>query len=189
MGEALMLEPGDVFATRGRSVVSRLIRFFTRSFGEKRTRVNHVGLVVVGGLLQDVVVVEALSRVRRHKLLSRYGKGGTSEVAVFRPLNLDEDQKRMLVAKAESYVGRKYGWGKVVAHFADWLLLGAYVFRRFTQGDEYPICSWLVAHAFKAVGKHFGKPAGAASPDDIWDFMTTHPDKYREVVPLGLLDN
>ena len=42
----ILLEPGDVFLTRGSSFISRAIRFFTRSIGEKRTKVNHVGLVV-----------------------------------------------------------------------------------------------------------------------------------------------
>lgn len=188
MNGAPILEPGDIFLTQGRGAVSKLIRVFTRRIGESRTRVNHVGLVSIGGPLDKVMVVEALSRVKFHPLLKRYGRGSKHDVAVFRPLNLSREQIDDIVDKAESYVGRKYGWGKIATHFADWVLQGAYVFRRLTRDDRYPICSWVVAHAYKAAGKHFGKPPGAASPDDIWDFVTGNPDRYREVIPLGPLE-
>ena len=51
--------------------------------------------------------------------------------------------------------------------------------------DRYPICSWLVAHAFAKAGKTFGVPPGMASPDDIWDFVNEEPEKYSEIMPLG----
>ena len=62
-----ILEPGDVFLTRGRSLLSLAVRVFTRKFGEKRTVVNHVGLVVEGGTMRTTKVVEALITVRRHR--------------------------------------------------------------------------------------------------------------------------
>lgn len=55
------IEPADIFLTRGSSLLSGAIRFFTRTIGEKRTKVNHVGLVISEGSLQDCVVIEALS--------------------------------------------------------------------------------------------------------------------------------
>jgi hypothetical protein len=182
-----ILEPADIFLTRGRGFLSRAIRFFSRGIGESRTMVNHVGIVVVGGETGEAVVVEALSRVFRHPLAEQYGSGD-DEVAVFRPLNLTPDELRAVVAKAESYVGRKYGYFKIVLHFLDWCLLGAYVFRRLGRMDRYPICSWLVAHAYKAAGKKFGVAAGAATPDDIWDFVTRRKDIYREIRPLKPLE-
>ena len=132
------------------------------------------------------MAVEALSKVRRHPL-GRYGKKPKTDVAVFRPINLTDDEKAKIVAKAESYVGRKYGWPKIVTHLMDWCLNGAYVFRRLTNKDDYPICSWVVAYAYLAAGKDFDVEAGAANPDDIWDFVRTNPDKYtqvRELKPL-----
>jgi len=189
MNAFVTLQAADVFATRGRGFFSKLIRLFTRRIGEGRTQVNHVGVVVEGGTVKEAAVVEALFRVRRHGLASRYGRGSSSDVAVFRPINLDDDQRRAIVAKAETYVGRRYGVLKLATHFLDWVLQGAYIFRRLTQSDRYPICSWLVAHAFKAVGKHFGKSAGAASPDAIWDFVIANPDKYKTIIPLGSLDS
>jgi hypothetical protein len=46
------LEPGDIFFTRGSGLLSRAIRVCTRSFGEKRSKVNHVGVVVEAGGIQ-----------------------------------------------------------------------------------------------------------------------------------------
>lgn len=183
--EEFQYRPADVFLTRGTSLLSRLIRFFTRSLGESRTKVNHVGIVVSRGPIGEVYVVEALSEVKRHRLVEGYGDG-LDEVAVYRPLNTSGKERETIVRKAESYVGRRYGISKIVCHLLDWLLLGAYLFRRLAS-DKYPICSWVVAHAFSAVGKNFGQPPGAAAPDDIWDFVTSNPDKYqlvRELSPI-----
>ncbi len=180
-----MLAPGDLFFTRGAGFVSVLIRFFTRSIGEARSEVSHVGLVVGGGPIERAVVVEDLSRVRRHRLWARYSRKRRTAVAVYRAKNLNAEQIRKIVEKAEAYEGREYGWPTIVAHFLDWLLQGAYFFRRIIGGDDYPICSWVVAHAYKEVGLHFGVEARAASPDDIWDFVVEkRPDLYDEIRPL-----
>lgn len=183
----VMLEPGDVFLTRGTGLVSWLIRVCTRSFGEKRSKVNHVGIVVGSGGVKEAVVVEALLRVREHPLWARYGPPKKDHVAVYRPKNVPPDHIAIIVAEAREQVNKKYGFGKIVAHFLDWALTGAYVFRRFTQNGDYPICSWLVAHAYSKAGYHFGKPAGAADPDDIWDFVDRRTDYYEKIVPLGPL--
>lgn len=185
---ASTLQPGDVFLTRGSGLLSALIRFFTRSFGESRTKVNHVGVVVEKGTVESCVVIEALLRVKRHRLWARYGPPSRDLVAVYRPLELGTDQLRAILAEAEEQVGRSYGFLKLAAHFLDWLLLGAYVFRRLTDEGDYPICSWLVAHAFAKAGMDFGVEPGAASPDDVWDHVTTHPENYarvRELTRLG----
>jgi hypothetical protein len=181
---SIELERGDVFLTRGNSFISRAIRFFTRGIGEKRTKVNHVGLVVEAGELETAVVVEALSRVTRHRLFEQYGPPKTDSVAVYRATNLTADEINIIVSTAERQVGKKYGWPMIVAHLFDWMLLGAYVFRHLVSGDRYPICSWLVAHSFSKAGKHFGVEPGEAAPDDIWDYIETHPNRYIEVRPL-----
>ena len=69
----MVLEPADIFLTRGTGIISRLIRVFSRSIGESRTEVNHVGVVVEGGPIDSAVVIEALSKVKRHKLVDQYG--------------------------------------------------------------------------------------------------------------------
>lgn len=183
----IQLKPGDVFLTRGTSLLSRAIRVCTRSFGEARSKVNHVGIVVTGGGIQDAVVVETLIKVKQHKLWMQYGPPKKDHVAVYRATNLTPKDIEIIVAKAVEQVGRPYGFGKIIAHFLDWLLTGAYVFRRLTSSSRYPICSWLVAHVYAAAGKHFGVSPGAANPDDIWDFVEKKPGYYERIIELGSL--
>jgi hypothetical protein len=182
-------EPADVFLTQGKGPLSRAIRFFSRGIGESRTMVNHVGIVVESGPPRRAVVVEALSRVKRHRIWERYGPPSGDSVAVYRAKNLSQEEIATIVTAAESYVGRNYGYFKILAHLLDWLLLGAYGFRRLARMDKYPICSWLVAHSFAKAHKHFGVEPGAANPDDIWDFVQEHPAIYEPVHPLQPLQN
>ena len=182
----LLLQPGDIFLTKGTGFLSRAIRLFSRSGGESRTEANHVGIVVLGGDSTNAIVVEALSSVKRRRI-SAYRLNKKHEMAVFRPLNVSPQDMTSIVIRAESYVGRKYGYLKIVAHFIDYWLGGRYVARRLTSSDNYPICSWVVAYAYGDGGLSFGVEPGAASPDDIWDFVTSHPDVYQEVHPMGML--
>ncbi len=64
----IQLNPADIFLTRGNSFISKAIRFYSRSIGGSRTKVNHVGIVASNGILQDTIVIEALSRVKQHTL-------------------------------------------------------------------------------------------------------------------------
>ncbi len=182
-----MLLSGDLVLTRGAGFVSRAIRFFTRHIGESRTKVNHVGLVVQGGMLSKAVVVEALRTVERHRLIDEYG-GQRDEVAIYRPKRLSQAEVHRIVTAANGYVGHSYGYGKIALHALDWVLQGAYVFRRLGRMDDYPICSWLVARAYGAAGVHFGVDPGAATPDDIWDYVTTHPAEFERVRDLARVD-
>lgn len=180
----IQLQPADIFLTRGNGLISKAIRFFSRSFGESRTKVNHVGIVVSTGSLQDAVVIEALSTVNKHTLWDQYGPLKEDLVALYRPMNLTNDDINTIVKEAEKQLGRKYGYLKIMAHLLDWFFLGIYFFRRFTNNGNYPICSWLVANAYSKAGKDFGCDPGAAEPDDIWDFVSGNRDKYMEIYPL-----
>lgn len=129
---------------------------------------NHTGIIVEGGPVTTAVAVEARSRVLRHSFWDAYGPPCTDAVAVYRAKNLTDEQIGTIVAKAEEYVGDRYGYVKIAAHVLDWCLLGAYLFRRVAAMDKYPICSWVVACAYAKAGKNFGVAPGAATPDDIW---------------------
>ena len=179
----MIYEPGDVFLTKGDSFVSRAIRYFSRSGGESRTEANHTGVVVGRGSAQTATIVEALSTVKQRKMRSYY-KSRKTAVAVFRPVNVDEVTVRRVVKDATDYVGAKYGYVKIVAHFADWCLGGRYVFRKWAQMDRYPICSWVVAFAWNEGGRSFGVPPEAASPDDIWDYCVAHPHEWKMIHPM-----
>ncbi|MDZ7726770.1 MAG: hypothetical protein U5Q44_00475 [Dehalococcoidia bacterium] len=181
------LQAGDIFFARRTGLVDRLIRLCTRSFGEPRSRADHVGVVVRGGPFGEAVVVEALRTVKRRRLVKGYANRH-NEVAVYRPTNLSNDERRVIVHTAQAYVGRRYGWARTAANSLDWLLQGAYVFRRIAGCENYPTRSWVVAEAFDKAGKHFGVEPGTASLDDIWNFVTDETDKYqqiREPLPLN----
>jgi hypothetical protein len=182
----MIYQPGDIFLTKGSSFISKAIRFFSRSGGESRTKANHTGIVTAKGTAKTAVIVEALTKVKRRSLYSYYAKHDT-DVAIYRPINVSAEDMATIMEKSNSYVGRDYGYLKIVAHLIDWCLGGRYFARRIVSMDKYPICSWVVAQSYAEVGLDFGVPAGSASPDDIMDFCEANPDKYELVHPLETL--
>jgi uncharacterized protein YycO len=174
------LKAADIVLARSETFVGRAIRFFTRQIGESPTKVNHVGIIT-----DPRTIVEALNKTTRRSMIGAYGPPSKQAIAIYRPRNLSEVERAAIVAKAESYVGRSYGYLKIVACTLDWALNDAYVFRRLVNLDRFPYCSWLVAHAYLAAGKTFGCPAGQASPDDIWDFVNKRTDLYEQLWPLS----
>jgi hypothetical protein len=181
----VILQAGDIVFTRSPRLLGKLIRVCTRTFGEARTKVNHVGGIVKGGSITHAVIVEALHKVVRRSLWVAYGPPSDDEVCVYRYKHITEEQRKIIVETRESYVGKDYGYLKLVTHFFDWMLLGSYVFRRLTNDDNYPICSWTEEHAYRKAGIDFGK---CASPDDIWDYVTEKDkDNWICVYPLRKL--
>lgn len=169
-------EPGDIVLVRGQAFFSRLIRIFTRAEGEPPTVVNHVGIMVT-----SADIVESLSTTVRRDLVKVY-QGG-NRIYIVRKNNLGEIGQQAVVKKAVGYVGKRYGWLKIVAHGLDRLIFrGRYVVRRLAVMDNYPICSWVVAWAYWEAGVVFGVPPNAATPDDIWDWvMEKHPEDWTVV--------
>lgn len=169
------LQAGDVVLVRGISLVDRLIRWVIRKPGEPPTVINHVGVMV-----DSSTVVESLSRTVARDFNEAYPPKKGCKVYVTRLKSVTEHQKAAVAKKAEEYVGRKYGWLKILAHALDDLVFrDRYVVRRLLFMDNYPICSWLVAHAYQAAGLSFGVPADEADPDQIWDWIMEgeeHPD-------------
>lgn len=173
----------DIVFTRSNSWLGKAIRFFTRDKGEKITEVNHVGMIANDGDAVDSIIIESLRKTVKHKLSEGYGD--LSTIAIARPLNITEEGKVKIVTKMESYVGKTYGYVKIVLHLGDWVLKNIkggnsnpYFFRRFAKMDNYPICSYSLAQSYSADEKDFGVPPNTASPDDIWDFCVANPDKY-----------
>lgn len=170
----ITLSRADIVFVRGKSRFARLVRFFTRDPGEERSLISHVAVAV-----DDLSIVEALgSGVVRRRLKAAYPDG---VFAIYRPTKLRFGERAAIAAAAERFVGDRYGWTKIAAHFLDYLLGGAQLFRRLCAIDRTPICSYLVARSYSAVGERFGVAPGAAAPDDIWDHVTSHPADFAEV--------
>jgi hypothetical protein len=181
----MILEPCDIFFTRSKTWLGWLIRTCTRAPGESRTWAQHVGMIVSEGEDLDAIAIEALTTVERHPLRDEYGDGKT-ELIVYRPINLTDAEKIIIMVAAHADVGKQYGYGKLLLHFGDWCcseVVGRDVclFRRLALVDKFPICSFAVARWWAAAKKFFGVKVGAASPDDIWDFCQGNPDKYQRV--------
>jgi hypothetical protein len=183
----MFLRTGDIFLVHGDGFVSNAIRHLTRRPGEKRGQISHVGIITDSGPMygeHPALAVEALfSGVRRGPFYLHLGE----RLSVYRPINLSPEEIDSIRLRAIRYVGRRYGFMKILTHALDGLLFGAYVFRRLSNVDAWPICSWLVAHAYLAAGLDFGVPARAATPDDIDDFIQAHPECYACVMSLGVL--
>jgi hypothetical protein len=172
------LQAADIVLTANDKFLGKAIRFFTRSIGEPPSKVNHVGIMV-----NDIDIVEALAKTVKRSVRGAYGDG-KQWIAVYRPRDLSSPRAALVAAKAESYVGRTYGYLKIVAHTLDWFCGGAYIFRRAACMENYPMCSWLAEHAEAAGGVLFDVPLGAASPDDIWDSVNKHKDKFECILKL-----
>ncbi len=158
---------GDIVLFRGDSRVSRLIRWGSRSWGESRTIVNHVGIMV--GFKE---IVEASSRTVQHEFIRP-----PTNCWVYRNKHLLPAERQILRDKALKYVGTKYGKIKIWAHTLDRLLFfNKHVVRRLCFMDSYPICSWIVAYCYDEIDINFGVTAREATPDDIWDYIIDSPD-------------
>ncbi len=177
-----IVKPCDIFFTRGKTFLSTAIRIFGVG-DDHKAKINHVGIVIEEGPINKANVIEALTKVKKHTIFDQY-HNTSDKICIFRPLNLTQDESNKIIEKALSYENYKYGYLKLVTHFLDFFTGGNYIFRRLTNSDNYPICSWVVAHSYKAADKNFGCDACKANPDHIWDFCVNNPDKYSNVFQL-----
>ena len=98
--------------------------------------------------------------------------------------DISEKYQNQLALFARDYLGRKYGYFKIILHAGDWILSEItrkekYFFRKLAKNNNYPICSWLVAHCFKKIGLYFGINPNYCQPDDIYDFCLRNEDLYK----------
>jgi hypothetical protein len=188
--ERIIIQPGDVFFTRSYTWLGRIIRRFERSKGEAESVANHVGMFLAPvAFLEHVMSIEALARVRNGRFWDFY-HGKNIEVAIYRDKTLQPGDLWLIQGEAHRFRGRMYGFAKIGLHAIDWTLARAlgrqdvYAARRLARLDRYPICSYLVAKAYSAVDRNFGCSPSAAQPDDMWDFVNAHPEKWECVLPL-----
>lgn len=174
---------GDIVLTSSQRWLARLIRFGTRRRGESRTVVNHAGCIVDDG----GTLVEALKWVEHHNIAQHYG-GCKDRVAIFRPANIPEEDLEKIASEMWRHIGQSYGYAKIGLHVIDGLLgkLGIRpIASRLAVLDRYPICSHLVAIAYAEAGYNFNVRPQAATPDDIWDFVTADDSPYECVRELA----
>jgi hypothetical protein len=167
-----MYLPGDLILCHGGGLLQRGIRWAERSPGEAASWANHVA-----GFTSPGMVTEALYRVVCRPFADFAAQA--ADYQIWRCVGLTETQREAVAAVALGYVGREYGYFKILAHLGDALLSrlagrNIFITRRLALMDRYPICSWVWAQAYqKALGLTFGVPASEADPDDMHDCIRT----------------
>lgn len=164
---------GDILLVRSNGWIAKLIRWRTRSRGEDRTAINHVGLVT--RITPEIYVTEALwmKGVVEHPLEVAY-RGEGKEYAIASPLGLTDIESERIHSAAKHMVGFRYGARKIFLRLIGlgWL----------AYGNRNPDCGWLVARSYvEGTGWDFAAKHNwrNTTPDDIWDYIEAHlGDKY-----------
>lgn len=173
-----VVKPGDIVLTASNSFLARAIRWCERSPKEAKSLYNHTGLIGNGGTLRDCTIIEALWRTEEHSLLKEYG-GKSDIVAIFRRIDIGASETAKVVARARTYLGKKYGWWKIPAHGIDALVsraIGKRVspLKHILWIESRPICSLVVADAYDELDIRFcGTSPTECQPDDIADTVVS----------------
>ena len=181
----ITINPCDIFLIRDDNIIGKLIRFFQRTVDKLDVSVSHTGLFVGEQCdITESICIETKRVVKVVKFFPEY-HNKNELVAIYRPINLTSLETSLIIRKAQSFVGYKYGYIKILTHFLDYFLNGKVFFRKLCKNDNSPICSWVVARAFEAVCLNFDVEYYAANPKNIYDFCRNHPEKYMCVYELG----
>ena len=200
---------GTTFFTHSSTLLGKLIRFGETDKNEEKgsTWANHTGIVVDDGWVGatdpqavQATVIEALWHVRKGPLVLN----GT-EARFFRPIPAyDAAELVRFKAEAETYVGSKYGWWKLLVLLADRQLFGGKkVLSTALYAKNRPICSFLAAYVNQVaqsserivarVAAHvgrgdngaayyaFGMAPQSADPDEQMDYCLANPSEWEEV--------
>ena len=172
----MILAPGDIVAVRGRGWLADGI--IKAEYGDGMppyNAVSHVGLLVAGDPIP--VVIEALNQVVTDPL--DVTLAGCARAFVLHDKSLNENQRRAIIAKACTFSAKSYGYLDL---FAQWLDANTgttwWTDRMSGYLGHWPICSFVVAEAYSAVGLDFGVDNASCKPSDIMEFATKHPEIY-----------
>lgn len=164
---------GDVFIERGHQVLSRLIRWFTKSdynhaglifimTPERRDLLTTYGLKIPESQLGQLCVVEASLKVQVRLLKERLEE--ESEITLARCLRLTRSNRESVVRTALGFVGQRYGVLRLLRYGWD-ILTNTKGVRKMAL--DMMVCSYLVAFAYAVVGISFGVTPRECTPEDI----------------------
>lgn len=177
---------GDVVLTRGSGLLPALIRVGEEPRGShEKARVNHAGLISVGGAAQKAMVIESLPEGTVERKFSAYKSVFSRDIAVvYRNPEWTDAQRAEIVRVAREYVGRKYGWLRIAAIAGDWLTGSKWFFRGKLHDDDHPVCSMVVAVACLKGAKYRFRACDVddVTPEDIWDDVSNNCPPW---VPVG----
>ncbi|MDB5460625.1 MAG: hypothetical protein JWO72_2366 [Caulobacteraceae bacterium] len=151
------LKPGDVLLIEGDSRMSAIIKYLTQSTWSHAALYVGDALAKTSGDTEACVLIEALAEQGVIAVpLSKYAHFNTR---VCRPVGLNEDQRRQVVAFAVSYLGRQYDLRYVldlIRYLVPYPPVPVALRRRMLgvgSGDPTrAICSTMIAQAFHSIG-------------------------------------
>jgi len=177
--------PGDIILCPGKRAIPHILtRWATQSHNEPPTYAVHTAQ-----FLTPHRIIEMQAVVMKRSAREFFGIRKTFEVWRCRSLTLA--QRHSIARKSLEYVGRKFGWAKLATHLLDDIVnkvvhKPVYFFRRLNHDQRYPICSWITAFSYdRVVHYRFGVPPEGADPDQIYDWISSHPDEWTCVYRLA----
>jgi hypothetical protein len=169
-----MFKPGDlVFVEGNYFFISDIIKFLSKKRSEDITFATHIM-----GFVSETEIVES-DIVSRKFTFDKNTYPYKFEV--YRYEHLGEKDLEIIVNKALSYVNKKYGYFKILTSFLDMCLekifnKKIFLFRKLNNNDNYPICSWIWADAYRDVGITFDVELEMADPDSMHDYVKNNLD-------------
>ena len=160
---------GDIVAVRGVGLFSAGI---LRATGNT---VSHVGLLIG---IDPPLVIEALTRVRTNPLATTIASA--ERAYILHDKSLSTWERRKIVDTAVGFSADGYNWGDILLQGMDALARTTWFTDHLSIGlaDE-PICSYVVAAAYRAVNLSFGRvKTESVRPSDIYLFAQMHPELY-----------
>jgi hypothetical protein len=109
---------------------------------------------------------------------------------VWRCTTLTPEQRMALTRVALTYLNLRFGFVKAWAHALDNVLCkllhrDVFLFRHTDPAFRHPVCSGLNAAIYdRALHYRFGVDPECADPDQIHDWVQSHPDEWVRVFRL-----
>ena len=183
---------GDIILFAGQGdLYSRVARRLMRLPGEGPTYSVHTAQFISARhvLEMDMVariktVDDVIQRRHNHDMWQRRG------FEVWRCRTLTRAERQAVARQTLAFRNRRFGGLAFLTHLFDGLISKAagrdvLFFRRLNHLDRYPVCSEITAVAYDAALHYqFGVPPDCADPDQIYDWVTSHPDEWEQVYCL-----
>jgi hypothetical protein len=172
----MMLMPGDILCVRGSGWLSDGIASAEYGGKEPAQSATHVGILIEGDPIP--VVIEALNRVMTRPL--SVSIAGAQKAFVLYDRSLTNAQREAVVVNACTFSSKDYGYTDLIAQWLD-AKLGTFWFTNQSGWllSHWPICSYVVAASYAAVGLDFGVDTNSVKPSDILTFAQSHPELYQ----------
>jgi hypothetical protein len=184
---------GDIILFAGQGdLYSRVARRMMRLPGEGPTYSVHTAQFISARYILEMDMVariktidDVLHKRGNHDMWQRRG------FEVWRCRTLTRAQREALARQTLAFRHRRFGGLAFLMHLLDGLISqvarrDVYAFRRLNHLNRYPVCSEITAVAYDAALHYqFGVAPDCADPDQIYDWVTSHPAEWEQVYCLA----